>query len=109
MIRSNMNKWLGIALISCTGLANANLLTNGDFEIQGIGGAQDAAGWFRTNTGIVGRYQEVGQAGHGDYTILIQDSQNNPLTKFFLKRQNILNHIFVYPSILSHQIQFFIS
>jgi len=61
-------------LIACTGLAGANLLTNGDFETQGAGGTDDAAGWFRTNTSIVGRYNETGQAGHGDWELLLQDN-----------------------------------
>ena len=64
-------------LMACAGLAQANLITNGDFETQGLGDAGDAAGWFRTNTSIMQRHQEIGQPGHGDWMMLRQDNDPN--------------------------------
>ena len=57
MIRMNINKGLGVALITCAGLAHANLLTNSGFELQGPGGSSDPADWSRTNPSIVQRYE----------------------------------------------------
>ncbi|RKX41496.1 MAG: hypothetical protein DRP64_11275, partial [Verrucomicrobia bacterium] len=77
MTRMNIKKLSSAILISCAGLANANLLGNPGFEIAGPGGSSDPADWFRTNTSIVKRHEETGQAGHGDWMVLMQDNANN--------------------------------
>jgi len=51
-------------------------LKNGDFEIEGTNGPASAADWLVTDAGVVSRFEELGQAGHGDYTMLLQDSQD---------------------------------
>jgi len=66
-----------VVLIASAGLASANLLTNGDFETEGVGGTGDADGWFRTHTELVQRWAEAGQPGHGDWMMLRQDNDPN--------------------------------
>lgn len=51
-------------------------LQNGDFEIEGTNGVLSAADWLVTDAGVVGRYEELGQPGHGDYMMLLQDNQD---------------------------------
>ena len=74
MKKISIMKLSGVILLTCAGLASANLLTNGDFEQAGVGGAEDAAGWFQTNPFVVTPVADVNPPGHGDFTMLIQDN-----------------------------------
>jgi len=62
-----------VVLIASAGLANANMLTNPGFEIEGSGGTNDPAGWFRTHMMFVERKADSNPPEYGDYVLLRQD------------------------------------
>lgn len=77
MKKISIMKLSGVILLTCAGLANANLLTNPGFEIQGVDGVGDADGWFQTNPLVVQRVADVNPPGHGDYTLQLGDNDPN--------------------------------
>ncbi len=77
MKKISIMKLSGVILLTCAGLAQANLLYNPGFEIQGPEGIKDADGWGRSNVWVAERYADVNPPGHGDYTMLIGDNDAN--------------------------------
>ena len=78
------NRWIGMVGLSVValmagvaGAVGANMLTNGGFEIQGSGGTNDPAGWFRTHTEFVERIADSNPPQYGDYVLRRQDSMDN--------------------------------
>ena len=55
---------------------NPNMIANHDIETAGVGGVSDPADWDRTDTGVVKRHEEAGQAGHGDWMMVFNDNVN---------------------------------
>ena len=73
LARMSIGKLSVAVLMACAGLAQANLLTNGDFETAGGGGASDVAGWAQTSAQIA-RVAQTNPSGHGDFVLQRGDS-----------------------------------